>query len=141
MLCEEIMTRDFQYVRPDDTAQAAAHRMRQYNVGFLPVCQGRTVLGSVTDRNLATRIVADNRAVTTAVAELMTPEDVSCRPEDDIVVAERLMRDHDKAYVLCIDDRGDLVGLVSLEDVRALKGEPRPIETFDPALRARLRVH
>lgn len=121
MLCEEILRSDVEGLRPEDTAQAAAHRMRQYNIGFLPICQQGKVLGSLSDRNIATRIVADNRPVTTPVVDLMTAEPVSCRPSDDVTLAERLMQDHDKLHLVCLNDRGDFAGIISMVDILAAR--------------------
>ncbi|HZA49460.1 MAG TPA: CBS domain-containing protein, partial [Myxococcaceae bacterium] len=62
MRCEEIMKKDVECVSPQDTVQAAAKRMRDENIGFLPVCdQSKKVQGTVTDRDLAIRVLADGR--------------------------------------------------------------------------------
>ena len=60
MLCQEIMKHPVKWVAQDDTARTAARVMREENIGFLPVCDrsGR-VLGTVTDRDLAIRLVAE----------------------------------------------------------------------------------
>ena len=56
MRCEEVMKKDVECLSPQDTVQAAARRMREANVGFLPVSdRSRKVLGVVTDRDLAVR--------------------------------------------------------------------------------------
>ena len=49
MLCKELMKTDVECVSPNDSAQSAARRMRQANVGFLPICdEGGKVIGTVT---------------------------------------------------------------------------------------------
>src|SRR5262249_47263149 len=58
MRCEEIMKRDIECVSPKTSASEAARRMRDQNVGFLPVCQPeKKVVGTVTDRDIAVRLV------------------------------------------------------------------------------------
>ncbi|MCW8139938.1 MAG: CBS domain-containing protein, partial [Planctomycetota bacterium] len=62
MRCEELMKRDPECVRPQDSIHEAARLMRDRGIGFLPVCdEDRKVLGTVTDRDIVIRAVADNR--------------------------------------------------------------------------------
>lgn len=118
MRCEEIMKRDVECISPDDTAQAAAQRMRDENVGLLPVCdEDEKVIGTVSDRDLAIRVIADGRTAMTTIDNVLTREVVACKPEDDVRVAEELMGKHHKSRVMCIDDDGRLVGIISLSDM------------------------
>jgi CBS domain-containing protein len=87
-------------------------------VGFLPVCdQSKKVLGTITDRDIAIRVLAENRPAKTSVAEVMTREVVACRPEDDIRVAEHMMSQNHKSRIICLDDAGRLAGVISLSDL------------------------
>lgn len=117
MKCRDIMNPDVTSVRPDDDVATAAQRMRAANVGFLPVCDvlGR-VYGTLTDRDIALRIVADRRLSTMKVGDVMTRENVSCDPDDDLHVAEGLMAARHKWRIMCCE--GDrLVGVISLADI------------------------
>lgn len=58
MKLKEIMTKDVQVIHPDETLQMAAQKMRDHDIGFLPVCEGDRLVGTVTDRDLALRGVA-----------------------------------------------------------------------------------
>jgi CBS-domain-containing membrane protein len=112
------MKKDVECVSPKDSVQSAARRMRDENVGFLPVCEpSKKVIGTVTDRDLAIRILADARAATTAISDAMTREVIACRPEDDLRKAQELMAKHHKSRIMCIDGSGKLVGVISLSDV------------------------
>ena len=118
MRCEEIMKRDVHCVQPTDPVQAAARRMRDANIGFLPVCDSsRKVLGAITDRDIALRIVADGRPPTTAIGDVMTREVVACAPGDDVRRAEELMATHKKSRIMVTDEQGGLVGVISLSDI------------------------
>jgi CBS domain-containing protein len=118
MRCDEIMKRNIECVSPMDTVQSAAKRMRAENLGFLPVCdKSRKVLGTVTDRDIALRIVADARPASATVEEVMTREVVSCRPEDDLQQAEEIMAQHRKSRIMCLDRDDRLVGVISLSDI------------------------
>jgi CBS domain-containing protein len=118
MRCESIMKREVECVMPQTTAQDAAQRMRDDGIGFLPVCdESRKVLGTVTDRDLATRVLAEGRPASTRVDSVLTREVVACRPEDDLRRAEELMAQHQKSRIMCVDDTGALVGVISLSDI------------------------
>lgn len=122
--CREIMKRDIECLSPREPAQAAAERMRDQNIGFLPVCDdGMKVLGTVTDRDIALRIVADLRSAGTPVEQVMTRQVVACRPGDDIELARELMAEHRKSRIMCVDDDGTLIGIISLSDLAKLEGD------------------
>ncbi len=118
MQCQEIMSRRVRWVSEQDSARTAARIMRDEHVGFLPVRDpsGRAV-GTITDRDIATRLVAEDWPAGTPVADIMTHEVVSCFATDDIARAEQLMRTKRKNRVLCLDEEGHVVGVLSLADV------------------------
>jgi len=47
----------------------------------------------------------------------MTREVVACRPQDDITKAQKLMSQHRKSRMICVDDAGKLAGVISLSDI------------------------
>ena len=81
----DIMTRSVATVGRDETLQAAARRMREMDVGALPVTDGQALVGMVTDRDIAVRGVAEGMVAQEAlVADVMT-DDVRCCSDDDTV--------------------------------------------------------
>ena len=132
--CADIMKRQALTVAEGDTAQLAAEKMALGNVGFLPVCgSGGRVLGVLTDRDIAVRIVATGLpADTCRVGEAMTRTLVTCRPEDDLAVAEQLMAQHQVSRLLVTDEDGTLRGIVSLSDL----AEREPARRAGATLRA-----
>jgi CBS domain-containing protein len=118
MRCSEIMKRDIECASPDDTVESAAETMRAQNVGFVPICdEDDQVLGTLTDRDIAIRLVAEHKSSDTAVREIMTADCVACRPEDDVATAAGAMAEHQKSRIMCLDDDGRLVGVISLSDI------------------------
>src|SRR5258706_9849461 len=119
MRCEEIRKRDVECVSPQDNVQTAARRMRDENVGFLPVCgDDKKVVGTVTDRDLAIRVVAENRVpLSTKVGDVLTREVIACRPADDVKKAQQLMAKHHKSRMIVIDDSDRVIGVISLSDI------------------------
>lgn len=119
MRCEDIMRRPVQSVGPLDSVATAARRMRDTNIGFLPVCDehGR-VRGVITDRDIAVRGCAEARdPETTEVQSVMTNEVIACHPTDDLRSAISLMAGQKKSRVLCVDADGKPAGVLSLSDI------------------------
>ncbi len=118
MLCRDLMKTELECVSPADTVEDAAARMRDENLGFLPVCdESRKVLGTITDRDLAIRVVASAQPASTLVEDVMTREVVSCRPDDDLQQAQQHMAENHKSRIMCLDKSGYLVGVISLSDI------------------------
>ncbi|HMK72776.1 MAG TPA: CBS domain-containing protein [Myxococcaceae bacterium] len=143
MKCKDLMKRDVECLLLAHTAQVAAQRMRLMNVGFLPVCDdSMQVLGTITDRDLALRLVAlDLPASSTTVDELLTPGAVACHPEDDIEEAARLMAERRVSRILIVDDEGTLVGVISLSDIARIENGAAAAETLRQVVDREVRVH
>jgi CBS domain-containing protein len=131
MRCEEIMKREVAHVSPNDTVQTAARIMRDANVGFLPICypSGR-VVGVVTDRDIAIRLVSANRPGSASVSEIMTGDLIACRPSDDLHHAEELMGRHHVSRILCTDDNYQLQGVISLSDIARVEDDRHAAEAM-----------
>jgi CBS domain-containing protein len=118
MRCEEIMKRELECISPDGTVEEAARMMRDANVGFLPVCgKDKKVQGTLTDRDIAIRVVAAGKPSSTKVSEAMTRDLVACRPDDELGRATGLMKKHQKSRIVVIDGGDRLIGVISLSDV------------------------
>src|SRR5205085_6414264 len=88
------------------------------DVGFLPICRSDGApVGTLTDRDIVLRVVAQHRAYTTQVDDVMTPDVICCRPDDDVTRAEQLMRLNQVSRILCMDDEGQIAGVISLADI------------------------
>jgi len=131
MKCEEVMKRDPCRLAPDDPAAFAAMQMESANVGFLPVCDAAgIVIGTVTDRDLATRVLATRIDPETPVRQIMTRDVITCRPADDLRAAERRMAIGRVSRVVCTDETGHLVGVISLSDIALHDSDRRVAQTL-----------
>ena len=119
MQCAQVMKHDYEYVTPADNIHTAARKMRDRGVGFLPVCDhDRKPVGTITARDIAVRVAAqDSRPSNVGVQDVMTTELVTCSPNDDLRVAEERMASAKKSRIICLNDAGQLVGVISLSDV------------------------
>lgn len=126
MRCMDVMRRDLFSIGPDDSVLSAARRMRDANVGFLLVCnRAGNVLGTLSDRDVARRLAAEDRIASRSVVDdIMTPEVVACRPTDDLERVEALMFQQRRSDVLVTTDDGHLQGVVDLFDIVPLTGLP-----------------
>ena len=118
MKVKEVMTKLVEFVRPETTVQEAAGKMKDLNVGPIPVCEGERVLGILTDRDIVVRAVAEGRdARTTRVQDVMTRDVVCCTEDDDVKDAARLMKEHQIRRVVVVTANKRLAGIVSLGDI------------------------
>jgi CBS domain-containing protein len=119
MRCQDIMKRPVVCCKESEAVQAAALRMRDANIGFLPVCgDAGKVVGIITDRDIVLRVCAEGLDVRkTPIAEVMTRQVISCRPVDDVRYVEGLMAREHKSRVLIVDETGKPAGVVSLSDI------------------------
>jgi CBS domain-containing protein len=115
---EQIMTRDVETITPNASVWAAARKMRDLNIGFLPVCVASHMVGVVTDRDITIRAVAKglDPALTT-VGDVMTPGLISCLEDQEVEVAGHLMNAHQIRRLVVLDRGKNLVGVVSLGDL------------------------
>src|SRR5438067_768984 len=94
MQVREVMTRAVELVRPDSTLQEAARKMKDLDVGPLPVCDGERLVGMLTDRDITVRATAEGSDPKTArVRDAMTPEVLYCFDDEDVAEAARIMKD------------------------------------------------
>ena len=120
-----VCTRVVATAAPSETVLAVARRMEEYNVGTLPVIKpSGTVVGIVTDRDIALRCVARARdPETTPVSVIMSRTVRTVNQSVPIEDALRTMADVDVRRLVVTDDDQKLVGLLSLDDVLELLTE------------------
>jgi CBS domain-containing protein len=118
MRCHEIMKTNVASCWVYDPIASVAARMRARDVGFMPVCNDAgEVVGTITDRDLVIRAMADRASSDLPVHRVMSTPPIACHPTDDIEHAEDLMRRHYKSRMVCVDGRGRPVGVISLSDI------------------------
>jgi CBS domain-containing protein len=121
MLCRDIMKLSVKMASTQATIAQAAMIMRDEQIGFVPVCdESGKVVGTLTDRDIAVRVVAERESTDQAVERFMTPNVVSCRPDDEVGIAQDLMSDLQVSRIVCLNDQGGLEGVISLSDLAQL---------------------
>lgn len=114
----DIMTRSVAVVQRDETLQAAAKRMRDMDVGALPVVDGKAIAGMITDRDIVVRGVAEGMvAQESLVSDVMTEEVRWCRDSDSIADVMAQMGDDQVRRLAVLDANDEIAGIVSLGDI------------------------
>jgi len=102
--------------------------MRREDVGAVPVIsdeQSRKLIGIVTDRDLAIKVVAESRDPNhTAVGDVMTETIVACRATDNLSSAIKAMEEHQIRRIPVLDGDSRIVGIISQADVATRLHEP-----------------
>jgi CBS domain-containing protein len=118
MRIADVMTRDVRVVQPDRTVREAARLMDELNVGALPVCDGRRLIGMITDRDITVRAVAAGLSPgETAVEEVMSADVSWCFDDDDVDDVVETMSRRQIRRIPVVDRAKRLVGIVALGDL------------------------
>jgi CBS domain-containing protein len=127
MKVHDVMTKTAVCTPPDASIQQAAERMKNLDVGALPVCEDDRLVGMITDRDIAIRSASEGHNPRMEhVRDVMTPELIYCFEDQDTDEAARLMRDKQIRRLPVLNRDQRLVGMISLGD---LAKEPRDRET------------
>jgi CBS domain-containing protein len=117
MRCRDVMNSNVVCCDLDDTVTEAAKKMRDEDIGFLPICDtGGKVKGALTDRDIVIRAVAEGKC-DARCDQVMSRDIVSCQADDDLSRALELMKDHEVSRVLVCDQDDKPVGVISLGDI------------------------
>lgn len=127
MKIRQILTQNPEVISPRARICEAARLMRDLDIGMLPVCDGERLVGSITDRDLTIRAVADGcDALSTRVSDIMTPEVFYCFDDSEVEEAAHLMEDKQIRRLPILDRSKRLIGIVSLGDL-ALRSRNGPL--------------
>jgi|HigsolmetaAR203D_1030402.scaffolds.fasta_scaffold06650_2 Predicted signal-transduction protein containing cAMP-binding and CBS domains len=113
---KDIMSTNIVSVTMEDNIYEIAVKMKEHDIGFVPVVEGKKLLGVVTDRDLVLRGYAEKRSGSASVKEVMTTGIATVSPETTVDEASRIMA-REKVRRLPVVDNGQLVGVVALGDM------------------------
>jgi CBS domain-containing protein len=118
MQIREIMTREVDVIRPDASVRDAALKMKELDVGAIPVCDGQKLQGLVTDRDITVRAVAEGRNPSEVqVAEVMSGDIAYCFEDETVEQAANLMESKQIRRLPVLDRNKQLAGIISLGDI------------------------
>jgi CBS domain-containing protein len=115
---QELMSSNPKTVQLDQSIVDAARMMRDEDVGLLPVVENDRLVGTVTDRDITIRVVAQEKdPESTSVREIASTDLVTVDPQQDLDEALRLMAQHQVRRLPVVEEDGRLVGIVAQADV------------------------
>ncbi|HXV62294.1 MAG TPA: CBS domain-containing protein [Vicinamibacteria bacterium] len=119
MKVEKLMKSDVGVCHPGDPGAIAAKIMWERDCGAVPVVDDRLqVVGMITDRDLCIASYLQGKPLyEISVAGVMSQQLWTCRPDDDISGAEKVMREHQVRRLPVTDEEGLLKGILSLNDI------------------------
>jgi signal-transduction protein with cAMP-binding, CBS, and nucleotidyltransferase domain len=111
-------------VLPCESLSSVARAMEQHNVGAVVVAENRRPAGIVTDRDLALHLGAHGMSAQTPVLKIMTAPVNTANRDDGVFDATQAMMEYRVRRLPVVDDDGELVGIVTLDDLlKVLSGE------------------
>lgn len=119
MKIQQLMTRDVYSVGPGDSAQVAALVMWNHDCGAVPVVdRARAVVGMITDRDICMAALTQGRTLDEIPVSLaMSRAIYTCREDDPVEIAEATMREKQVRRLPIVDELGNLVGILSINDL------------------------
>lgn len=118
MRVKEIMSKKVTWIKPDTSLRAAAKKMRDLDIGCLPVGENDKLVGMVTDRDIACRAVATGRdSAKTTIAKVMSKGIVYCFDDQDVKEAANLMEKKQIHRLPILNRSKRMVGILSVGDL------------------------
>lgn len=118
MLLRDVMTTRIEDISADATLMQVAEKMKQLDVGAVPVSEDNYVVGIITDRDIAVRVVADGRDPrNVSVREAMSGNLYYCYEDESVETAAKLMKEKQIRRLPILDRNDRAVGIVSLGDL------------------------
>ena len=128
----EAMTSNPRTVEPSAPIADAARVMRDEDTGIVPIVEGERLTGTITDRDITIRVVAEGKdPQSTTVGDVASKDLVTIDPQQDLDEALRLMAQHQVRRLPVVEEDGRLVGILSQADVATTGDERRVGETVE----------
>ncbi|MDQ3881023.1 MAG: CBS domain-containing protein [Chloroflexota bacterium] len=123
----DVMTPNPSTLSADSTVAEAAKLMKREDVGVIPLVEGERLVGTVTDRDITIRVVAEGKDPTSvSIREVASTDLVTVDPQQNLAEALRLMAEHQVRRLPVVEEDGRLVGIVAQADV-AQEAEPAQV--------------
>jgi CBS domain-containing protein len=127
----DAMTEDPRSIGASASVVEAARLMRDGHIGSLPITDNEQLVGMITDRDIATRVVAEAAdPQTTSVEDVYSRDLISVGPDEDLEEALQLMARH-QVRRLPVVENGRLVGIVAQADIALSENEKKTGELVE----------
>lgn len=123
---EDLMSRDVKVISPDMSIREAAKQMRDGDFGMLPVGENDRMIGTISDRDIAIRAVAEGKGADTKVRDVMSDGVAWAYEDNSVEEAVKTMSERQVRRLPVVDRDKRLVGIVALGDFAVQSSEIRP---------------
>jgi CBS domain-containing protein len=123
---KDLMSRNVQVIDPNMTIEDAAKRMRDGDFGMMPVGENDRMIGTISDRDIAIRGVAERKDASTRVRDVMSKGLTWAYEDNTVDEAVVLMSEHQVRRLPVLDRNKRLVGIVALGDLAVEHSSARP---------------
>jgi CBS-domain-containing membrane protein len=136
MKVADVMTSPARAAHADDSLNQASRVMWDHDLGALPVVDARgRAIAMLTDRDICMAAYTRGKPLPQlTVREAMSMLVYTCHPEDKLSAAERTMRIHQVRRLPVVDDQGQVVGVLSINDVCRTRALSLPVQALDTLL-------
>jgi CBS domain-containing protein len=131
--CSDVMTKNPACCLPNDLVSKVAQLMKSKDIGAVPIIeneQTKKLVGIVTDRDLALKVVAEGRSPKSKVEEIMTRKVVTCGAEDDLQNVLDAMSWNKLRRIPIVDNHNGIVGIIAQADVATRVDQPEKTATM-----------
>jgi len=123
MQAKKIMTPEVECISPETTIREAAEKMKSLDVGFLPVCKNDRLVGTITDRDIVLRVIAEGKDVNDCkTQDVMTNDVYWCYEDQTTDEVASFMASKEIRRVLVLNREKRLVGVISIGDLAQARG-------------------
>jgi len=113
----DIMTKDVKVCAPHDAVASAAKIMRDINCGSVPVCEGKKVVGMVTDRDIVIHCVAEGKDCNSVHChDSMSSDIITCSSDTDVHECSKIMAENQIRRIPVVEN-GEMVGICAIGDL------------------------
>ena len=123
---KELMSRDVKVIGPDMTIAEAAKAMRDGDFGMMPVGENDRMIGTISDRDIAIRAIAEGKDAATKVRDVMSTGVAWAYEDDSVEQAAKTMSERQVRRLPVVNRDKRLVGIVALGDFAVERSEIKP---------------
>ena len=117
MKIKDMMHKGVECVAPNATLQQIVKKMKDFDVGAIPVCEGDKAIGMVTDRDIAMSLADGKDVSKISASDLMSKNVIYCRDTEEAEDAIRIIEKNQIRRLPVLNEAQKLVGMVSLGDI------------------------
>lgn len=123
MKIQNIMSKNIISADVTDSISNVAVLMSNHDIGFIPICKNKKVIGVITDRDIVIRAIKENADLSSDVSKYITKKVISVNINSDVEEALNIMKEK-KIKRILVEEDGKIIGILSLSDIANSEVDP-----------------